>query len=141
LPTILSRMQKIHFGRLSDSEMLKAISGNIRSCDDLKLSLGRPGRAMRLMSDPIFKEAENYADIFLKNSLAGQAGTNRSKLIKELVEGQKEKPELLDRFFETLILKLRQNPEKNCDILKSILHRLFLIKSYNVNKRLQLEAI
>ena len=132
LPPILSRMQKIYFGRLSDSEMEKVTKDKKIA----SLAFGRPGRAVSLMADPVFKEAENYADIFLKNS-----GANRSKLIKELVENQKEKPELLERFFEVLILKLRENPKKNCDILKSVLHRLFLIKSYNVNKRLQLEAI
>lgn len=159
LPTLVSRLQKIYFGRLSDSEMLKVTSNNIRSSDDLniesdnfgssddqkivKLSLGRPGRAIRLMSDPVFKEAENYADIFLKNS-----GANRSKLIKELVDLQRDLTEkndkesmLMDYFFESLILKLRRDLVKNAPILKSVLHRLFLIKSYNVNKRLQIEAI
>lgn len=132
LPPLLSRLQKIYFGRLSDSEMEKVI----RDKKIVESAFGRPGRAIRLQSDQLFKEAENYADGFLKSS-----GVNQSRLIKELVEEQKEKPELLDRFFEFLILKLRENPKKNCGILKSVLHRLFLIKSYNTNKRLQLEAI
>ena len=139
MPTLLSRMQKIYFGRLADSEIEKLI-GHISPIGPIgpiiSSALGRPGRAVRLISNPVFKEAKNYADIFLKNS-----GANRSKLIKELVEDQKEKPELLNQFFESLILELRRNPVKNAPILKSVLHRLFLIKSYNVNKRLQLEAI
>ncbi|MBI4992089.1 MAG: AAA family ATPase [Candidatus Harrisonbacteria bacterium] len=147
---LLSRMQKIYFGRLSDEEIYKCL--NIRSSDDLniesdnfgssddqkivKLSLGRPGRAVRLLSDDLMKQAEGYVNNFLRMN-----GKAKSDLIKELVEEQKEKPELLDKFFESLILKLRQDPVKNLDALKSVLHRLFLIKSYNVNKRLQLEAI
>ena len=75
-------------------------------------------------------------------------GFSRSKLIKELVDLQKDLTEeegkesmLLDYFFESLILKLREEPIKNNALLKSVLHRFSLIKSYNVNKRLQLEAI
>lgn len=137
LPALVSRMQKIYFGRLNDEEMYKYF--NMGTSDVQKivnLSFGRPGRAKRLIKDTMTKEAENYAKGFLR-----KAGTARPQLIKELVEAQKENPELLDRFFESLILELRRDPVKNSLILKSVLHRLFLIKSYNVNKRLQLEAI
>jgi len=139
LPALLSRMQKVYFGRLSGSEMLKVASEK----RVLNLAWGRPGRAMRLKDNQLTKEAEDCAEKFL-----GSSGFNRSKLIKELVDLQRDLTEkedkesmLLDYFFESLILKLRQNPVENCYILKSVLHRLFLIKSYNTNKRLQLEAI
>lgn len=112
LPPLVSRLQKIYFGRLKDEEA----------------PLGRPGRVPN-------EEAEQYAIEFLKTR------GNRSALIKKLVEAQKETPELLDSFFEALILRLRQDPIKNYQLLKSVLHRLFLIKQYNTNKRLQLEAI
>ena len=62
-------------------------------------------------------------------------------MIKELVELQKERPLILDRFFEILILELRKTPLRHTDLLRSVLSRLFYIKSYNTNKRLQLEAI
>lgn len=139
LPTLLSRMQKIYFSRLSGSEMAKVVDPeqSRRITEDIiSVSFGRPGRAMRLLKDEKTKVAEKYAEQFLKI-----AGSNRSMLIKELVDEQKENPELLDRFFESLILELRRDLVKNSLILKSVLHRLFLIKSYNVNKRLQLEAI
>jgi hypothetical protein len=113
LPTILSRFQKIYFGRLPEKEA----------------PLGRPG----WVKNP---EAEKYARAFLK------AGSDqRTAVIKDLVEEQKENPELLDKFFEELILQLRKDPVKNYQQLKSALHRLLLIKQYNTNKRLQLEAI
>jgi DNA polymerase-3 subunit delta' len=147
MPTLLSRFQKIYFGRLSDQEIgnflqtteLSAWSGNGASHrNDAIISgaWGRPGRAVRLISDSLMKEAEKYAVQFLKTS-----SSNRSQLIKNLVNDQKEKPELLDRFFEILILYLRRDAKRNADMLKSVLHRLFLIKSYNTNKRLQIEAI
>jgi len=132
LPPLLSRMQKIYFGRLSDSEM-----GSVtKDKEIISISWGRLGRAVHLFSDDLMKQAEGYANNFLKMSSKA-----KSDLIKELVEEQKEKPQLLDRFFESLILKLRKDPIKNVGILKSVLNRLFLIKSYNTNKRLQLEAI
>lgn len=146
LPTLLSRMQKIYFGRLSDSEMeevTRDMKQGTRNKIITDFLFGRPGRAARLLNDDLTRRAEKYAEQFLKIS-----GQDRSKLIKELVDLQKDLTEkenkesmLLDYFFESLILKLRREPVKNAAILKSVLHRLFLIKSYNVNKRLQLEAI
>ena|SRR3989344_2536127 len=111
LPTILSRFQKIYFGRLPEKEA----------------PLGRPGWVKNKMAEQLAKD-------FLK-------GSQRTALIKDLVEEQKENPELLDRFFEELVLQLRKDPVKNYQQLKSALHRLLLIKQYNTNKRLQLEAI
>ncbi len=136
LPPLLSRLQKIHFGRLSDGEMAEFVSKsgfkNLKPAD----LFGRPGRAVKLASGGLYADAEKIAGQFSRSS-----GPVRSKLIKELVDLQKEKPEILDMFFESVILDLRKDPVRNAPILKDVLHRLFLIKSYNVNKRLQLEAI
>lgn len=132
LPALLSRAQKIHFGRLSDSEM-EEITGDKQIAES---SFGRPGRAARLLSDPLVKEAEQYANKFLKLESGARSG-----LIKELVDSQKDHPELLDRFFEALLIRLRKDLKLNFREIRSVLHRLFLIKSYNTNKRLQLEAI
>lgn len=144
LPPLLSRLQKIYFGRLSDEEM----KGVTDEKGILALSFGRPGKASRLEeSDENTKTAESYASQFIRSS-----GPARSKLIKELIDLNREqaedagennggRAELLDLFFESLILNLQKDPIRNNLILRDVLHRLFLIKSYNVNKRLQLEAI
>src|SRR3989344_8621554 len=69
LPPLLSRIQKIYFGRLSESEMLEAtrnIKPETKDKDIINLAFGRPGRAMRLLSDQIAKEAEQYASNFLR---------------------------------------------------------------------------
>lgn len=141
LPPLLSRLQKIYFGRLSDEEMKGVTNEN----GILALSFGRPGKAVRLAeSDENTKNAERYAREFLQSQ-----GPARSKLIKEIVdlnkdlaeESSKGQPEMIDLFFESLILNLQKDPVKNNLILRDVLHRLFLIKSYNTNKRLQLEAI
>lgn len=131
-PALLSRLQKIYFGRLSDSEMEQVVGDK----KIISISCGRPGKAMGLKNNPLVKEADSLAISFLE--LDGGA---RSEIIKKIVELQKDKPELLDMFFEAVISKLRANPVRDFRKMKSVLHRLFLIKSYNVNKRIQLEAI
>lgn len=139
LPPLLSRLQKIYFGRLRDDEMREF--SKVGKIEDF---FGRPGRLERFSGDENTVEAEKYAEQFIKSS-----GAVRSKLIKEMVDLQKElaekspagKSDFLDRFFESIILKLRKDPARNAKIIKDVMHRLFLIKSYNVNKRLQLEAI
>ncbi len=132
LPPLLSRLQKIYFHRLTDAEME---AGGIDQ-KIIPFAFGRPGRAARLSGDDATKTAGGYARDFLR-----LLGPERSKLIKELVDLQKEKPELLDLFFESVIALLRHDLVRNAGILRDVLHRLFLIKSYNTNKRLQLEAI
>jgi len=53
----------------------------------------------------------------------------------------KEKPQLIDDAVEALCALLMNEPLRYRQLLKEISHRFFLIKSYNVNKRLQLEAM
>lgn len=143
LPPILSRLQKIYFSRLSDAEMRDFIKTLGRPAQFksnwarfAQISFGRPGRVINLINNKDFSEIDEMAQKFLKSS-----GFNKSQFIKNLVDDQKERPEILDQFFESLIVMLRKDPVKNYQTIKSVLSRLFLIKSYNVNKRLQLEAI
>ena len=133
LPPLASRLQKIYFGIASDEE-LKLLGA---SKELLAAGYGRPGRiALLSRKDALFDQARRYAEQFLLAS-----GKARSNLIKELVEAQKEAPKLIDYFFEELLVGLRQDAVKNAGLIRSVLHRLFLIKSYNTNKRLQIEAI
>lgn len=131
LPPLVSRLQKIYFGRLSDEEM-KEISPDTKL---VAAAFGRPGR-LETFKSLEFKEASDFAAEFLKYE-----GVRRSQFVKQLIDAQKEKPELLDMFFEALISKTMRDPIGNIEIIKSALHRLFLIKSYNTNKRLQVDAI
>lgn len=133
LPTLVSRFQKIYFGKVSDKELIKLTN----ELNAIKQSTGRPGRLMRLLQkDPTLISGDEYAKKFFASR-----GSQRSNLIKSLVDAQKEQPAILDAFFEFLILELRKDLQKNAVTIAEVLHRLFLIKSYNVNKRLQLEAI
>lgn len=153
LPPILSRLQKIYFSRISKNEisdfLIKSLDVKSDKAEALALlAYGRPGRAIDLINNKDLAESDDMAQKFLRST-----GFNKSQFIKKLVDDQKaksrselrsatgERPEMLDRFFESLIVILRKDPVKNHQIIKSILSRLFLIKSYNVNKRLQIEAI
>lgn len=141
LPPILSRLQKIYFSRISKKEIGNFLISNLNikkeKAEELAvLSYGRPGRVMDLINNKEFIGSEQMAQKFLTSS-----GFNRSQFIKKLVDDQKENPRILDNFFENLMVILRKDPVKNHKMIRSILSRLFLIKSYNVNKRLQIEAI
>jgi len=140
LPPILSRLQKIYFSTtprkdifnflIEDRGINKDKAENIA-----QMAVGKPGRALDLI-DKDFSYIDDLVNGFLKTS-----GYAKSQFIKNFIEEHKENPEILDYFFEFLIIKLRKEPIKNNALIKSVLSRLFLIKSYNVNKRLQLEAI
>lgn len=161
LPPILSRLQKIYFSRIGKNEirdfLIKSLGIKKDKAEELAvLAYGRPGRAIELINNKELSEIDKMAQNFLRST-----GYNRSQIIKTLIEEQKfrsatrsvgtedsrlhgesgEKSEILDQFFESLIVILRKDPVKNHQMIKSVLNRLFLIKSYNVNKRLQLEAI
>ncbi|MDD5547521.1 MAG: AAA family ATPase [Candidatus Pacebacteria bacterium] len=141
LPPLLSRLQKIYFSRTSEEEIAKFLIesrgvGAKKAAEAAGDSCGRAGRAVDLLENALMAEAKKSAEKFLDVQSPG-----RSRFIKDLVEIQKENPKFLDYFFEFVIIGLRKDPIKNLDMLKSCLNRLFLIKSYNTNKRLQIEAI
>ncbi|MCL5017403.1 MAG: DNA polymerase III subunit [Patescibacteria group bacterium] len=141
LPPIISRLSKIYFGRVSNKEMITFLleDKKIGQQEALKIaenSFGRPGMAIDMITDKEIAMIAAEAERFLKSS-----GYARSQIIKNLIEEQKERSEILDIFFNFIIIKLRKDPVKNHREIRSVLSRFFLIKSYNVNKRLQIEAI
>jgi radical SAM superfamily enzyme with C-terminal helix-hairpin-helix motif len=58
-------------------------------------------------------------------------------MIKEVVEDKED----LENFVIGLIAELRKDKIKNWKIIKELLNRWTLINQFNVNKRLQLEAV
>ena len=49
--------------------------------------------------------------------------------------------DLIDKFFETLIIELYKDLDNNIESLKEVFKRLVLIKRFNVNKKLQLKCL
>lgn len=141
LPSIISRLHKIYFSRCGNKEIGDFLIQNLKidkkkALEIAEAACGKPGKAVDLINKKELTGIKNNAGKFLKSS-----GLTRSQIIKDLIEEQKEKPEILDYFFEFLLVELRRNSIANCQTIKTLLNRLFLIKSYNVNKRIQMEAI
>ncbi len=88
--------------------------------------------------DPKAKEIDSeLAKKFIKSSEA-----TRKELLKNLMEEIKEVENdiKLEEFVTGLIVELRKDKIKNYVILKRLLSRWSLIRQFNVNKKLQLEA-
>ncbi len=134
-PTLVSRLQKFHFSRISDAQIIELAKSF--GCDaetakqTAEKAAGRPGLAVNLVqNDSVWLEAESLAKDFLKNA------ARRAVIANRLAEDEK----LLDRFAEILLIYLMRDPVANLELSRSFLHRFSLIKQFNVNKRLQLEA-
>jgi len=63
----------------------------------------------------------------------------RSDIIKEVIDVENGR-DLLDNFIKALLFEFKKDPIKNYGVLKELIKRWSLIKQFNVNKRLQLEA-
>jgi len=128
---IASRFQHVYFGRVTELDMVKfGLDAAV-----IKAAHGRPGRAVRLAAGEL-KDVEAHAAEMMRLK-----GSERSRFIKDLIEASKEKPRLIDDVVEALCAFLMGDPLRHQQLLREISHRFFLIKSYNVNKRLQLEAM
>ena len=141
LPPIVSRLHKIYFGRVSRKEIGDFLASHLKisaaKAEEIAAeSYGRPGMALDAANKKELKALKSDAEKFLKLS-----GFARSQFIKNFIEEQKEKPEILDAFFTFLLIRLRKDAVANHKQIKALLSRFFLIKSYNVNKRLQMEAL
>lgn len=75
---------------------------------------------------------KKYVNDFLKEGIF-----QKKQIIKDILSSE---PPVLDGFIKGLMLELDRDPVKNWRILKELCHRWRLIRQYNVNKRLQLEA-
>ncbi|MBU4348028.1 AAA family ATPase [Patescibacteria group bacterium] len=141
LSPIISRFHKIYFGHCNKKEICEFLikKEKINKEKALKIaeeSYGRPGMAIDLINNKNFLDIRIEVKNFLKSS-----GFLKSQIIKKIVKEQKETPEILDYFFKCLLIELRKDSINNYKKIETLLDRLFLIKSYNVNKRIQLETI
>jgi DNA polymerase-3 subunit delta' len=120
LPTLVSRVQKIHFPRMKTEEIANFLKKNFRLSEAkaksiAKESFGRAGRAVQLVQSSKFKV--------------------QSFKPEDVVNGQ------IDEYFEFLIADLYKEPMKNYKKLKQALNRLTLMKQFNLNKKLQLKSL
>lgn len=135
IETLKSRFQKIHFPRVETGKIAKLLEDEYgldkkRAEDIATLSLGRPGRAVSLVTDEAAKERFKQA----VSLLAGKQ--DKRKLIEEVLESEEGAYPLMTE----IIAKLANDPVKNYDTLRSITDRMTVMSQFSVNKRLQLET-
>lgn len=135
MPTLQSRFQKIHFRRLSTKSIIGMLEGTYEIAKSnakniAEMSLGRPGRAVDLVSNENITEIYKNAVSILKNN------SQKRQIIDNLIEKQED----IYPFFTELIAQLARDPIKNYDNLRNITERMTLMHQFNTNKRLQLET-
>jgi len=135
IETLKSRFQKIHFPRVDSGEIAKLLESDYdvdkkRASDIATLSLGRPGRAVSLVTDEDSKERFKEAV-----SLLGKKA-DKKKLIEEAINREEGVYPLLAE----VIAKLANDPIKNYDTLRNITDRITVMSQFSVNKRLQAET-
>ncbi len=139
LPTILSRSFEIKFSLVLNKEIEKSIKDK----EVVKLSLGRPGRALDYMNFPERKERAKKVESDVQEMLKKEISFSFSK-IKEITDEKREE-EFLNcalQIIEKEILekiKKKESVFQCCEVAKE-LERVFFLKSKtNASNRLMLE--
>ena len=139
-PTLQSRMQKIYFAPVGQTLIEKWLKETVKcKADDARnfaeASFGQPGLALMLASDEGFKLLRQSAEKFLKSGF-----WERRNVIKTILEDEKFN---LSRFLEALLIFLSNDvvSGKNADLWHKISALRRDSESYNINPRLQLEAL
>lgn len=143
-PPVLSRLQKIYFSRVSFVQIEKFLinerKANREKAKKIAIeSFGRPGRAVDLLENKDIENIRKIAKEFQRiNNLKA-----RRRFIKENFINREDKFDdyAMDKFFEFLIIELRQDRVKNYKELQEIFKRLVLIKQFNTNKKLQISVL
>lgn len=135
--TVLSRFQKIYFGGISKAEIKELLVKEFKvkaaeAAEIAEISFGRPGRAVDLVQNDKFINIRGEAEDFLNKK------TSQKDLIAELADI--ENRDKIEPFLGELIAELSRDTRKNHLVLKSIIHRLGMLKEWNTNKKLQLES-
>lgn len=143
-PAVISRLQKIYFPRVSSAQIEKFLMSQYK-IDWEKArkiaadSFGRPGRAVDLLENKNLEKAKKNVKEFQRlHTLEA-----KRKFIKQTFISKEDKfdDKLMDKFFEFLIIELRQDCLKNFKELREVFKRLTLIKQFNVNKKLQIQCL
>jgi DNA polymerase III delta prime subunit len=134
LPTLQSRFQKIFISEHQESVPPRRISRRERISPPSE-DLPKGENQSPLGGSP---EGRELVQQFLKSAAA-----KRKEIIKELTDQAKKEDDnrILEDFVRELIRELRRDKIKNWPVIKEVLYRWSLMNQFNVNKRLQLEAV
>lgn len=140
LPTVASRLPKVHFGAVPQGEieawLVKKEGLTKANATPLaKRSLGKPGIAWRLLHDAAFRKNLERAEAFLKTPPAG-----RREFVKKLIEPDDFS---LRTFLDAVIMTLAW--ETLSKSRSEFWHRTLAlyegVSRFSLNPRLQLEAL
>jgi DNA polymerase III delta prime subunit len=138
LPTIISRLPKMYFGRVSEKEIGEWLTTAIA-----KKSGGKPGLAWRLLHDEALDEHLELAGKLIKSSAA-----SRRDLIKKIIEPDEFN---FRKFLDAVIINLAWEIEdgsrnkSSAANASALWHRALVLydreTNFSLNPRLQLEAL
>lgn len=140
LPTLKSRLQKVYFPRVEESEIAKLLVergvGAAEASKMAKAALGRPGRAIDALENEDFKRFSKMVGGFIRNR------SGRKEMLQSLVEENDDSPgkDLIDAFVDHMIAELALHPQKYEKTLGALCDRLTKMADFTTNRRLQLEA-
>ena len=151
MPTIASRMRIINFRKLPDVVLRTALKERYPEIDEetldqvMALSLGRSGRAIKLLSEPeTFEELRQFYRHIQFLDTKASTGSRLVSMTDIAADPQKMKLflSLLGYHFRKA-LTAGGGPEKTRRALNVLqeLHKVMNLMSYNVNPRLSLEHI
>ena len=149
-PTLQSRLQKIYFAPVVKTLIEKWLKETAKcKADDAKkfaeASFGQPGLALMMASDENFKLLRQSAEKFLKSGF-----WDRRNVIKAMLEDEKFN---MSGFLEAILILLSSfdfapstklgtsHDKKNADLWHKVSALRRDSESYNINPRLQLEAL
>jgi len=140
LPTIHSRLQKISFGTVSESEIAAWLSKEhgvsvAKAVAAAKKSFGKPGLAWRLIFDKTLAKNIEYAEKFLKSTVA-----TRRDVVKKIIEPDDFNMRV---FLDAVILVLAWNggAKSKTALWHKTLALYGRIANFSLNPRLQLENL
>lgn len=140
IPTILSRLQKVHFGVVLEAAIVEWLEkehsvANAKAVSLAKKALGKPGLAWRLLNDKAFQKNLELAEGLLKTS-----ATSRRDFIKKLIEP--EDFSLRDFLNAVIIVLAWEEPSKARIALWHKTLALYRnVTNFGLNPRLQLENL
>ncbi|HVN26817.1 MAG TPA: AAA family ATPase [Candidatus Paceibacterota bacterium] len=140
LPTIASRLPRVHFGPVAEREIEAWLGGDEKTPKGkaqaaAKRAMGKPGLAYRLLHDKALEKNLDLAGRYLSSTAA-----NRKDLVKKIIEPDDFS---LRAFLDAVIMNLAW--EKPSKARTALWHRALALygsaTNFGLNPRVQLEAL
>lgn len=139
--TLASRFQKIYFGTIPENEIEEWLMRDKKIPMDMakkaaKISFGRPGLALRILTDEKFLLRQKKAVEFL-NHKAGARDFIKGLLEDELFLNKEESFQLTE-FLDALIFSLSITEKKNLGLWHEVLKLRHAAENFGLNPKIQL---